>query len=338
MKKKKILYIGNQLQHSGLTPTTIDTLAPKLVQEGYEVVTFSKKTGFTARMWDMMVGVLNNRDADFVLIDTYSTKAFWFCFVISQLCRLLGLKYIPYLHGGNLPHRLDKNPYCAELIFNNSFKNVAPSGFLKHEFEKRNFKNVTFIPNYIEIKNYPFQINKQDSPQLLWVRSFAAIYNPALAVEVLEEVVKLYPQASLCMVGPDKDGTLEQIRKLAHLKKLNVTFTGKLTKIEWIALAKDFNFFLNTTNFDNTPVSVIEAMALGIPVVSTNVGGLPFIIKDKKDGYLVPPNNKKEMVACIITSFKNKNEENQITIQARLKAESWDWSQVKNKWNTLFTI
>ena len=68
-----------------------------------------------------------------------------------------------------------------------------------------------------------------------------------------------------------------------------MNFTGKLSKQEWRDLSKDYNVFINTTNFDNTPVSVIEAMALGIPVVSTNVGGLPFLITDKVDGVLVEP-------------------------------------------------
>ncbi len=333
---KKILYIGNQLQHSGLTPTTIDTLAPKLVEEGYEVVTYSKKTGFAARMWDMFVGVLKNRDSDFILIDTYSTKAFWFCFVITQLCRLLKLKYIPYLHGGNLPQRLDANPYISKLIFKNSYVNVAPSGFLKHEFEKRNFKNCIFIPNYIELSQYPYTEPKIDTPRILWVRSFAKLYNPSLAVEVLEEVQKQFPNATLCMVGPDKDGSLEDTRVLALQKKLDVTFTGKLSKKEWIGLAKQYNVFLNTTNFDNTPVSVMEAMALGLPVVSTNVGGLAFLITDKKDGFLTSPNNKLEMTEVIVQAFQNNNSLVKIAENAREKALSWDWNQIKNKWKDLF--
>ena len=55
-----------------------------------------------------------------------------------------------------------------------------------------------------------------------------------------------------------------------------ITITGILRKAEWIELSKDYDVFINTTNVDNMPVSVIEAMALGMPIVSTNVGGIPF--------------------------------------------------------------
>ena len=84
--------------------------------------------------------------------------------------------------------------------------------------------------------------------------------------------------ATLAMIGPDVDGSLTKVKDLARKKNLDVNFTGKLSKPEWINYSKDFNVFINTTNFDNTPVSVIEAMALGLPVVSTNVGGMPFLI------------------------------------------------------------
>ena len=80
------------------------------------------------------------------------------------------------------------------------------------------------------------------------------------------------------MVGPDKDGSLEKTKQYAKEKGVlhRVRFTGGLSKTEWIELSKDYNIFINTTNVDNTPVSVMEAMALGFPVISTNVGGVPF--------------------------------------------------------------
>ena len=68
----------------------------------------------------------------------------------------------------------------------------------------------------------------------------------------------------------------------------NVLFKGKMSKKEWIEISKNYHIFLNTTNVDNLPVSVIEAMALGMIIVSTNAGGVPFLIDDKKmDFYLM---------------------------------------------------
>ena len=134
------------------------------------------------------------------------------------------------------------------------------------------------------------------------------------------------------MVGPDSDGTLKEVKKLVKLNKLNVKFTGKLPKSEWITLAEDYNIFINTTNFDNTPVSVIEAMALGLTIVSTNVGGMPYLIENNEEGLLVEPNDAKAMAKAIINLFKNPDSAKRMSLNARQKVEQFDWEVVKHRW------
>ena len=257
--------------------------------------------------------------------------------MVSQLCRFFKLKYIPILHGGNLPHRLDKNPLVSNWIFTNSYKNVAPSGYLLEAFQKRNFPNLVFIPNTVDIVDYPF-LNVLDVavPKLLWVRSFAALYNPKMAVDVLKKVQEDFPGAELCMVGPDKDGSLEETRKYALAQTVNATFTGRLTKKEWIELSQKYNVFINTTNFDNTPVSVIEAMCLGLPVVTTNVGGIPFLLERKETALLVEADAGIEMSNAIIDLMHNAILRNRLVQNGRNYAADFDWEMVKEKWKCLF--
>jgi len=169
----------------------------------------------------------------------------------------------------------------------------------------------------------------------LWVRSFAEIYNPTLALEVLETLLDHGLEATLCMVGPEKDGSLVHCQKIAKDKNLPVTFTGKLEKVVWIELSKEYDIFINTTNFDNTPVSVIEAMALGLPVISTNVGGIPFLLNDQKDAILVPPNNKTAFVAAISQLLPHPERVTFLTENARNKVENFDWEKVKHMWAQL---
>ena len=147
------------------------------------------------------------------------------------------------------------------------------------------------IPNSIDISLYPFLKRSKPKHKILWVRAFDKIYNPKLALETLELLIADFPDAELCMIGPDKDGSLNELSDLARKNSLPVTFRGKMSKVEWIDISKDFDVFLNTTNFDNTPVSLIEAMALGLPVVSTNVGGIPYLIEDQCNGVLVEPDD-----------------------------------------------
>ncbi|ESU26046.1 glycosyl transferase, group 1 family protein [Flavobacterium limnosediminis JC2902] len=333
---KNLLYLGNKLSGKGLNVTTIETLSNHLIWEGYSVASASDKKNPSLRLLDMLWAVIQSRKTDYVLIDTYSTSAFWYAFLVSQLCGVLGKKYIPILHGGNLPNRLKSNPKLCSMLFGNAYKNVAPSHYLLHEFEKAGFENLVFIPNSMEIQKYPFKERKQLQPKLLWVRAFADIYNPLMAVDVLKEVKKKYPDAQLCMVGPDKDGSGEQSKQYALEQGCDVRFTGRLAKEEWITLSKSYDIFLNTTHFDNTPVSVMEAMALGLPVVSTNVGGIPFLLKDKKDALLVGDGDVEGMVKAIRVLLGNQDMVQTMTRNARAKAEQWDWNVVKEQWKGLF--
>lgn len=329
------MYIGNKLSGKGLNTTIIETLSAQLTKEGYRVVSVSVFKNPVLRMLDMLLAVIRYRKSDFVLIDTYSTSGFWFAFCVSQLCRLLRKNYIPILHGGNLPNRLHNNPKLCTMVFGNAYRNVAPSNYLFEAFKKMGFTNLALIPNPLEIEQYPFLERTELQPKLLWVRAFDVIYNPKMAVDVLCQLQEKFPKAKLCMVGPDRDGSMESCKKYALEKNVMVHFTGRLAKEEWIALSTEYDIFINTTHFDNTPVSVMEAMALGLPVVTTNVGGIPFLLKDKEEALLVNDDDAEAMVKAVCTLLEDPETTRRIVLNARMKAESWDWEVVKGLWKEL---
>lgn len=331
--KKRILYIGNKLSLNKGTVTTIETLASNLIQEGFVVKTASSFQNKVLRMLDMLWQTVNNRNkVDVVLIDTYSTQNFYYAVCVAKICRFFKVPYIPILHGGNLPNRLIKNPQLTKKLFQGAKTNVAPSNYLLEAFKKEGYNNLNYIPNSIEIKNYTFQLRKEIKVKLLWVRSFATLYNPMLAIEIVEKLLQNNIEVELCMVGPEKDGSLLACKQIAIQKKMPITFTGLLSKNEWISISKEYDIFINTTNLDNTPISVIEAMALGLPVISTNVGGLPYLINDKKTGILVPPNDVDVFIKAITDLLNNPDKAQTLAKNARTLVESFDWEKVKEKW------
>jgi len=330
-----ILYLGNNLFKKNNYSTSYDILSNSLKSEGYEIYKSSSKSNKLFRLIEMCIDVLIFRNKiKYVLIDTYSTNNFYYALLTSQICRLVKLKYLPILHGGNLPIRLDKNPFLSNLIFRNSYYNIAPSGYLKYEFQKYGY-STKLIPNIIPIHEYTFKNRKNLRPKLLYVRAFSKIYNPIMAIEVLKEIKKTYPKAIMCMVGPDKDGTLRIVRDLIEKYNLvnSIEITGVLSKKDWHRKSNNYDIFINTTNFDNTPISVIEAMALGLTVVSTDVGGLPYLINNEIDGVLVNKNNSISMANEICKIIKSSN--NMLAKNARKKAESFDWSNNKTKWKEI---
>jgi len=160
MKQNKILYIGNNLTGKTKYNSTIVVLSSLLRAEGFSVTISSDKTNKLYRLLDMCFTLMKHRNKiDYVLIDTFSTINFYYALMISQIARVFSLKYIPILHGGNLPERLERNQFLSDLIFKNSYKNVAPSNYLKSAFESKGYKTM-FIPNILEIENYKFKNRK----------------------------------------------------------------------------------------------------------------------------------------------------------------------------------
>jgi glycosyltransferase involved in cell wall biosynthesis len=136
------------------------------------------------------------------------------------------------------------------------------------------------------------------------------------------------------MIGPEKDDSFQSCKVLANALGLEdcIEFAGKLTKSAWHEKAKDFNIFINTTNVDNTPISVMEAMALGLPIVSTNVGGIPYLITNGVNGVLVEKDNIAAMTKAIIEVCKHKEFSKTLTINARKDVEKFDWKKIKHLW------
>lgn len=331
---KNVLYIGNKLHSSKHNVSYISILGPLLEREGITVRYASSYQNKVLRLLHMVVSVFRFKGAvNAVLIDTYSTKNFYFALIVSWCCRILKIPYVPILHGGNLKSRLQSSPKMSRMIFNHAKINIAPSIFIKEQFNSYGYVNIMYIPNTLVLENYPFTVKSFDYPKLLWVRAFSKIYNPKLAVEVLQNLKATYPKAELCMVGPDTgDDSFAEVKKMARTLNLQVQFTGKLSKKEWIALSENYNVFINTSNFDNMPVSVIEAMALGCAVVSTNVGGMPFLLTHTEDGLLVAKDDKEAMSQAIISVFVDVTKTKLMVKKARQKIEQFDWHILRRKW------
>ena len=324
------------LSKHGFVASPIETLVPRL-RKKYSIIAASSKKNQIARLFHMIwVFIRNCQSSKLVIIDTFSSNAFYFSVIIAAFSDLFSKPYLTILHGGSLPARLKSSPKLSRFLFGNSAVNISPSLYLEKAFEDAGYRSI-YIPNFIEIENYQFKQRDTFKPKLLWVRSFHEIYNPELAINILHELLKKYPESELCMVGPDKDGSMKKTVDLAcELKVENhLKIMGKLEKSKWIVLSKDYDIFLNTTNYDNHPVSIIESMALGLPVVSTNVGGIPFLLENEIDAILVSKNSVSEATIAIIRLIENREFSILLAKNAREKAEGFAWSEVKKSWDEI---
>ena len=120
----------------------------------------------------------------------------------------------------------------------------------------------------------------------------------------------------------DPTGLQNNIKINSLNLKSSVSFTGHLPKEQWIELSCNYDIFINTTNYDNTPVTIIEAMALGLPIVSTNVGGMPKLIKHDYNGKLVNANDTLGMIECIRQYVEDEKQLLYICNNARMDVDN----------------
>lgn len=331
----KILYLGNKLSKHGYTPTGVEYLGQVLENGGYTMYYASDKKNVLLRMLDMWRAILSHRFVDLILIDTYSSKAFYYAWLCGMLAHWMKVPFVLVLRGGDFYARATKSRGIVKGLFRKAAHVVSVSKYLKETLS--GFHETTYIPNTLDISKYPLKIRRSLRARLLWVRSLHEVYNPELAVKIVSRLSRELVEVSLAMVGPDKGNLLPGLRALADAEGVEdrITWTGKLSKKEWIEMSARYDIFINTTNVDNMPVSVIEAMALGLPVVSTNVGGVPFLIEDGVDGVLVPPDDLQAFCDAIRRLLMNTDIACEIAQNARKKAESFDNKVVLAQWKKL---
>jgi glycosyltransferase involved in cell wall biosynthesis len=139
------------------------------------------------------------------------------------------------------------------------------------------------------------------------------------------------------MIGRDKDGSLADVRRVAAELGVadRIDLPGPVPNAEIGAWLDRADIFLNTTNVDNTPVSVLEAQAAGLCVVTTNVGGLPYLLDDGKDALLVPPEDPVAMAGAVRRLFSEPGLAGTLSRNGRRKAEGFDWARVIPQWERL---
>src|SRR5262249_26172250 len=196
--------------------------------------------------------------------------------------------FVLVLRGGGLANFARRHPRRTRRCLRQANAVAVPSRFLLERM-CRYRDDLRLLPNPLDLPRYQFRVRTAARPSLVWLRALHGLYNPTMAPEVLARLLPHFPDAQLIMVGPDKgDGSWQAVQETA--KRLGVatriSMPGGVAKEDVPGWLKQGDIFLNTSRVDNTPVSVLEAMASGLCIVSTDVGGMPFLLDDGQDALL----------------------------------------------------
>jgi L-malate glycosyltransferase len=337
---RRVLLVGNFLSDSVGTRSVCEDLAARLQSSGWSVLETSHKSPRLARLWDMTTTVLRSRNNfDVAHVDVFSSRAFLLSKVVCWTLLRIKKPFILTLHGGNLPVFAARWEGTVRALLKSADAVTVPSGYLLKQMSPFR-SDLRLIPNAIDINSYVFRIREKTQPKLIWLRAFHSVYNPLLAIKVVALLKRDHPNIELIMAGPDKgDGSLIATKQLVKDLGIegNVQFPGKISKSEISSWLNKADIFINTTNVDNTPVSVLEAMACGLCVISTNVGGIPFLIENEIDGLLVPSNDSDCMAKAVHRILQSPRLAINLSRNARIKAALHDWSVILPRWESLLS-
>ncbi len=339
MRKPSVLLIGNFLSGSLRGRRTVgEDLAAQLRRRGYAVVCASSRRNRLARLADM-IGTVWSRRSEYEVahVEVYSGPAFVWAEAACAALRWAGKPYILALHGGNLPRFSQHWPRRVGRLLRSAAAVVAPSPYLALA-TARFRSDVRIVPNALDLGAYPYRVRDSVRPKLIWLRSFQEMYNPTLAVRVVSTLAARFADAHLTMIGPGcGDGSLERTRELAARLGVSdrVTFTGAVPKSsvpEWLNRG---DIFLNTTNLDNSPVSVLEAMACGLCVVSTDAGGLRYLLQPDVNALLASCGDADAMAALVCRILEQPRVAAGLSREARRTVEGFDWESVLPQWDQM---
>lgn len=317
-----------------------ELVADLLVEQGAEVRTASPRRDRVTRLLHLLAAPIRHRKAvDVVSLAVFSGPAFWLADLPSRVCRRMGLPVVLVLHGGNLPKLAASNPDRVRRLLGRASAVVAPSTFNASALQPLSDRTITVIPNVVvaDLPPLPAPEAPADPVRILWMRSLEELYAPDVALKAFHALLEHQPDAELTMAGPDTGQCLEGLRELAATLGVadRVTFAGFLDAEGKARAFATHRLYLNTTRIDNTPVTPLEAAGYGLPVVTTDAGGIPHLFQHESTALIVGVDDSDALCEAMRKVIQDPATAAHLRVAARNMVEQMRPASIGPQWVAL---
>lgn len=250
-----------------------------------------------------------------------------------SIARLRGTAVVVNYRGGNADQFFRSAPRHVLKALSEADLCVAPSAFLSRVFARHGLE-AEVIPNIIDLSRFPATSprNFGDSPHLVITRNLERIYDIPTALAAFARVRQVFPKARMTVAGSGPE--LERLETLTGQLGIreSVRFAGRIENADIAALYATADCLINSSTIDNMPISILEAFASGVPVVSTDAGGIPDIVDHGRSGLLVPVGDDARMAHEVLNVLQNRALAKSLSRAGRAEAERYEWPRVRNQW------
>ncbi|NYE60109.1 phenylacetate-CoA ligase [Duganella sp. 1224] len=242
--------------------------------------------------------------------------------------RLRGTGVVVNYRGGEAPAFLARSALLVCFSLRRAHAVIVPSAYLARVFGAYGI-SVQIVPNIVNLARFRPAERTAGQARILVTRHLEALYDHATALRAFTLVRQCLPHASLTICGEGPE--LERLRQLtADLRQQHaVRFAGKIDNASMPAYYQRADLALNPSLADNSPNSVLEAWASGVPVVSTAVGGVPDLIRADVDGLLAPPGDAHGMASAMLAVLEDHALAQRLAANGLAGAQRFSWQNVR---------
>ena len=283
--------------------------------------------------WPLLARELRRADVVHVFSASYSS------FLLAPLpavlvAKLIGRPVILNYHSGEAPDHLRRSALARHVLRNWVDLNVVPSSFLRDTLASFGIA-ASIVPNTVDLDRFAYRAREPLRPHLLSTRSFEPLYNVACVLRAFARVQARHPEARLTLVG---GGAGERaLRALAdRLALRHVTFAGRVAPSLMHRYYADAGIYVQTPSIDNMPLSVLEAFASGLPVVSTGVGGVPAMLTHGEHGLLAPDDDDEAVAAHVLRLLESPDDARRLAAAAHGTCARCAWPVAREAWLTAY--
>jgi len=257
----------------------------------------------------------------------------FFAAPVVWIARLRGVPVIVNYRGGDAQRFFYGAPPWVRWTLAGANARVVPSGFLRDIFDSHGL-DAEIIPNVVDLGRFrpvprPYA---PSAPHTIVTRNLEAIYGLDTALHAFAELTQRIPGARMTLAGEGPE--LNRLRALARDLGIadRVFFSGRLTSEAMAQLYRDADAMLNPSTVDNMPNSILEAYASGVPVVSTDVGGIPYMAQNERTALLVAAGDAPAMAAALHRVFVDRDLAERLVLAGLNEARRYTWSEIRHSW------
>ncbi|HZT58801.1 MAG TPA: glycosyltransferase family 4 protein [Pyrinomonadaceae bacterium] len=244
--------------------------------------------------------------------------------------RLFRRKVVLNYHAGQAEEHLRDWRRTALPVIRMADATVVSSGWLVDVFARYGLP-ARAIFNHVELDEFRFRQRRPLRPVFLSNRNFDPIYNVPCVLRAFAIIQKRFPEARLVVAGDGPQrGEIETLARELNLR--GVEFKGRVAPGEMPALCDAADIYLNASNVDNMPLSILEAFASGLPVVTTNAGGIPYVVEHERTGLVVEMNDCASLASGALRLLGDEEFASRLARSARAECDKYKWAAVRGQW------